>query len=375
MVSLALIDLLNIPALVLLGIVTSYEDLKNHKIRNKWILIAVIYSVVSLAIALGYLWLRHELIDLSYARMFFVNLAVSIGFGFFLWLSKLWSPGDAKLFMAYAALIPLSTYKWGAIGFFPAYILLINTFTPLFLVFLVRVLTKVAPKVFWEELKKTLHPKLILSFILFVFGFSFVTTLVFGWLGIAPSFILSMAFLLAIMILFTMVLKIDLTMVSIALCILRLIIQFNAVFRIEFLITLLAQVLFFLLAIYLVLNLGKRAFAKPIYVESLKPGMCLVEDIIEEDGAYKRVNVTSISFLQSLFEGLKESKSILSDYMCLTKADVEKINRLHSEDKLKEPHIFIHEKIGFALFMFIGAIITLIARGDVLFAIRALLGV
>ncbi len=94
MVSLALIEILNIPALLLLGIITSYEDIRLHKIRNKWVLIAVLYSLLSLGIVLGYLGLRHELITLDYVRLYFVNLLVSVGFGFFLWLSRLWSPGD-----------------------------------------------------------------------------------------------------------------------------------------------------------------------------------------------------------------------------------------------------------------------------------------
>ena len=57
----------------------------------------------------------------------------------------------------------------------------------------------------------------------------------------------------------------------------------------------------------------------------------------------------------------------------LTKEDVEKINKLHSEGKFKPHVISIYHTVPFAPFMFLGVLMTIIAQGNVLMALRVLI--
>lgn len=370
MIELTYFDILNIPAILMLGVVTSFQDLKEGKIRNKWIIISVLYSFFSLGLTALLLRMSGSSINPEYVRIFFANIGFSLAFAVFIWLCKLWSAGDAKLFVAYAALIPLSTYKWQVVAIFPAYILLINTFTPIFVFFLARMLIRLNPKMGWEELKKSFQPKTILSFALFIFGFSVIGNLFFGLTGIQPNMILITMFLFLVLIFFTTAVKVDLLKVSIVFAVLRLVLDFRQVITLGFWVQFTLTIFAFMLLRYFVLNLGSRAFARQTYIEDLKPGMCLVYDVVEDKGTLKHKRTVSYSFLQSMLQAFGSTKSVLSDYSCLSKEDVEKLQKGHSAGKLKEHIILVYDKIGFAVFMFVGAIVTLIVKGDLIVAIR-----
>jgi len=372
MIQLTYLDILNIPALLMLGVVTSYQDFKEGKIRNRWIVISVIYSFFSLgAVALLYR-IGGGSINPEYVKSFFTNLGFSLGFAVFIWLCKLWSAGDAKLFVAYAALIPMSTYKWQISALFPSYVLLINTFTPIFVFFLARLLMRLKPAVVWDELKKSLSPKLLLNFGLFVFGFSAIGGVLFSMIGLDGGFLIDMVFLLFMMVFFTNALKIDLLRVSIVFSAVRLVLDLHYVFSFAYWAAFLLQMAGFVVLRYFVLNLGFRAFSKPVDVEKLEQGMCLAEDIVDEKGELKKKSSVSLSFLQSIFESAQERKSILSDYTCISEDDVEMLKRLHSEGRLKAHEVLIFEKMSFAIFMFAGVLITLASSGDMIVGIRLL---
>ena len=369
MPDLNLLDFMNIPVVLALGIITSVQDMKSGKIKNKWIIIGIAYSLLSLGIMILTLGLNNIPVNIEYLRIYCLNILISLVVGFIFWLSKLWSPGDGKLFLMYASLIPLSAYKWGDIGLFPSYIILINTFTPVLFYFLVKLFSRINPGIVIQEFKKILDPKLLLSFALFLFGFGFLSRIILSYLAIQNSQVINIILILGMMILFQNVLKINLNITGIALSAVRVIFDFSAVFSYAFLATFLVQYVFFVLLIYFILNLGFHAFSKPIYIEDLKPGMSLAEDIVDEKGEYIKIRPISVSFISSFFNFM-QARSIFSDYSSLSESDILRIKKLHSEGKFKDHVIFIYEKIHFAVFMLIGIIITLIFRGNFLMALK-----
>ena len=68
---------------------------------------------------------------------YFNELILSVFFalfaGFIMWYVGLWTAGDAKLFVAYTAIVPLSVYNYGYIKYFPSMTILINTFVHVFI--------------------------------------------------------------------------------------------------------------------------------------------------------------------------------------------------------------------------------------------------
>ncbi len=122
-----------LPIIISLAIITSYEDIKIGKIRNKWILTALIFSFfINLFLFLTNNITGKEIIDLS------INFGITIIFAFVLWNFKFWSAGDGKLFIAYASLIPVIFYSAPFINIFPSFNLFINTIIPFFIYLLIK---------------------------------------------------------------------------------------------------------------------------------------------------------------------------------------------------------------------------------------------
>ena len=91
-----------LPAIILLGLITSYEDIKFGKIRNKWIVFSLCYTFIVYLILISYYYFN-SMLSLGYLIELLTNFifVVLIGFGF--WYFKLWTTGDGKLFIAFAA--------------------------------------------------------------------------------------------------------------------------------------------------------------------------------------------------------------------------------------------------------------------------------
>jgi len=138
-----------LPVIFFIGLVTSYEDIKYGKIRNKWIILglgwgAVVfllcfiwYFIASPVSELYYSKVMHLPVDsflpvytfnLSFLLKSLVNFLTAAATGFALWRFNSWAAGDAKLFLVYSLLIPLFHYQQSYLPIFPSFILLVNIF-------------------------------------------------------------------------------------------------------------------------------------------------------------------------------------------------------------------------------------------------------
>lgn len=139
----SIIDILFLPVIFLLGIVTSYEDIKYGKIRNKWIFWGFLYWLV--LFCAFFLWNFYfdsifsyfsdnikltSLIQFEhdYLIAVVVNGFVALFFVFVLWEFGIIAAGDAKLFWLYSLLVPFTYYWKTYLYFFPSLILFFNTF-------------------------------------------------------------------------------------------------------------------------------------------------------------------------------------------------------------------------------------------------------
>jgi Flp pilus assembly protein protease CpaA len=155
-----------LPAILALGVVTSYEDIKEGKIRNFHVLAAISIGVF-LNLLLFFLGMipTENLFTIS---LFFVE-ALFIGVA--IWIMGYWSPGDAKLFTAFSILIPPEVYINSTTEFAPID-LLINIILPVFIYLFTILLIRTTSKQKVDVLKSVLNPKNLFLTLLAIFSLS-----------------------------------------------------------------------------------------------------------------------------------------------------------------------------------------------------------
>ncbi len=117
-----LIESFSLATIFLIGILTSYEDIRTGKIRNAWIITGFIC-------AFFFYYFEYFFRTLPFG-VIFTNFIISSAVAFTLWNLKYWSAGDAKLFSLYSVLVPVWIYHKMYFHFFPSFNILYYTFIP-----------------------------------------------------------------------------------------------------------------------------------------------------------------------------------------------------------------------------------------------------
>jgi archaeal preflagellin peptidase FlaK len=343
--------LLYIPAIVLLGLITSHEDMKKGIIRNKLVLFAIIYSFFVLIIIRP---------DIEYISSFFMNSFFATIAAILFWLVNLWSAGDAKLFIAYVFLIPLNSYVYGYDNLFPAMAVLVNTFLPLFVFYFLKTFSKIT----WQQLIKTLKfsfdkKKLSNLFISF-FAISWPLYFLSSMNNIFSNLFLAVIVIFLILSLLEFLLPGKQIKWFIVISLIRLLID-RSILKQEFWVMFSIFFISYLILRYFVLFLSFSAFTKDINIEELKPGMMLAQKVVKKGKGF----VLQDAFITNLFEGLKKQKNSILAPKVLNKGDITFIKKSHSDNKIKKHQIKVQEFVSFALFLFMGVILTLFFRGNI----------
>jgi hypothetical protein len=160
-------DILFLPLVFFIGLITSYEDIRFGKVKNKWILLGLGWGLA--VIILSLLW---DLIASPVTRFFsetfpvftvspiylskvVLNAVIALVIAFLMWRFNTWAAGDAKLFFVYSLLIPLKYYWKAYLPVFPSFALLINIFIPIFLYLLFRACFHYAKFIYFRLFKPT----------------------------------------------------------------------------------------------------------------------------------------------------------------------------------------------------------------------------
>ena len=186
----AFIDFYAITVLVIIvfGAIISYEDLMKKRIRNKYLLYAITYSIV---LNIIYVLLEGSL---PYLKAFFINALFSLFVGFLLWYVHLWTAGDGKLFFTYALLVPLTTYSTQSTTFFPSYTILLNTFVPLFFVFLINIFIKSKKEELVRAFRFMTNPYTVVQITIILFGFVWLLSFPLSLLNIPSNYFVNILF-------------------------------------------------------------------------------------------------------------------------------------------------------------------------------------
>ena len=120
------------PGITILGIVSSYTDIKYKKIKNTHLAIALIYGI------LIYVYLFFNKQFPLNSLILSLNIGIASVLSLFLYFSHMWSAGDSKLFIVYAVLMPtqkyISLFTFPCIGLFLSIIIISFSVIILFMI-------------------------------------------------------------------------------------------------------------------------------------------------------------------------------------------------------------------------------------------------
>ena len=331
--------------ILFLGIVTSYEDIKFGKIRNKWILFSISYSILIYL----YLFLLNNNygLNLKFILGLLLNSILALIVGFLMWNVGLWRAGDAKLFFSFVILMPYSQSYFSFVN------ILSFTFIPISLFFLATSILKTSYKEKRYYFKKTFNIKAIITIILFIFGVSWLISPLFQFLGLKINILLSLFFIFLVYYFVENIIKIRLYYIALLLSVLRLILD-PSVYSLYFVYQLIALTLLFLIIRIFIISMSSKYFANELKFSELKEGMIPAEIIFLFKGKYYK---KPRRFFIFSFKKKKVGKLLFKNYNELTKEAIDRLNSL--QKRLPFKTLRIQTTIPFAPFMLLGVLLTL----------------
>jgi hypothetical protein len=373
-----------LPAIILLGVITSYQDITTGKIRNRWVLIAIGYVVVAYSIIIPYTSATSG-IDAHYVYETLTNAVFSVLAGFLLWYFGIWTAGDGKLFIAFSLLIPLSAYPYGYQEWVPSVVLLINMFivSSVLLLFAIIVRTK------WRKLLSILGDILRQLFMPLQLAMSAANLLVVSWaataiISIMPGQSNALAVGILTLLLYATIqnaLPRWAGYAFIGLSVIRLIVDHSTwtlAFWTTFTLILLVWRILIATISGSISRIGHELFTKEIEVKYLHEGINLAERIDEKKHMEKK-EIQLLRRKQGVEIICRDKRYYVKRPMGLGIAGNfigEEAEGLTSEQiarikRIGFKTVRVSETLPFAPFLFAGTLATIIAKGNVL--IRAML--
>lgn len=344
---------LNAVVLVITGFATSLTDIKKGKIMNKHVAL-VIFSVF----AANIIYFQ----DFSRVASVLLSTSFSLFIGFMIWMGNLWTAGDAKLFVAYSSL--LSGFLVPGSFFEIPVLILINTVTPVFFFYLFLIMKRTTRKEKIEVFLDAFSPKNIATISLFIFSFTWIVKLLSAHASFVSNYFVTITLLFLILYFITNFMKTDILKVSLAIGILRLILDFSNIFTLFFAKDFLFILMGFLILRFFILKLGAKVFSSEIKVDELEEGMLILDRIREEGQKYFKESAVDFSLVGMLRK--KQKKYLIENSPTgLSRKEVEEIKRLKKEGKLNFDSLSVHQTLPFAPLLFLGVFITFAVRENI----------
>jgi len=358
-----------LPMILFIGGITTYQDIKYGKIKNIWIMLALAYAVIAnIALVIVVTQLGQD-VRPAYFIELSVSVAISLFIGFAMWWIGLWTAGDAKLFTAFTALIPLTVYKYGHVPYFSSSNVLINTFVPFFVMYFFMLMFRTTIKQKIHYMLKSLEPKQLLFLFLFLFAFMWPTQLFFSLTNIPANYFYSIVFLFLMMVVFEKIFGKRFMYVLVVLGIIRVIFD-PSLLSTNTLYSLLSTMAGFVFLRFFILYAGYDLLTVNTDIGLLKKGMVPAELIYKEGKKFRKQRILMFSMLSYLAEAAKKRDYVFETAAeGLTERDVAKLKK----HKLGFEHLRIYKTLSFAPYLFAGVILTIIFQGDMFIAIALLI--
>lgn len=341
------------------GFISTYYDMKKGIIKNKLILIMLITAVILHTFSI---FLSPALFAMLPSLI--LNVGFSIFVGVLLWMIQIWPAGDAKLFISYSSLIPLTLFE-NFVSPFISFDFLINTFVPIFFIMFIFLLIKSGPSEIKKSLKFTFKPYDTFIVFIVIVGFLWFIRNAFSFLGIFINYFIIIILLFIILEIINKIVPVNMEYLYVFLVILRLILDYRTVFTFGYLYDLLSIFFAYVVIRYFIIDLGFRGFTVKKKIEDLESGMCLAEGIIKSKKRgvnYEKRGMMFFSFPQALMEKRRIKYIHNVSFDGLSKKDVEKIKKLRKEGKIPFDELMVQVSTPVAVFLFVGIVLTIILQ-------------
>jgi len=338
--------LLNIFSICILGFVTSYTDLKKGLIQNKFV-----FPAIALAFVLNFLN------GFSFYG-FLLNGFLAFLFGLLLWLASLWSAGDAKLFLAFALLFPMSFYDSGTV--FPAFSILVNSFVPAFVFLLVLVISRTTLKQKKVALKESFKPGLVLSVMIYFFSLYWLLDFIFSLFNLQLDLFTTSILLFLIIAGVEILLPRKAMYFFAALSVIFFFYRMDLVLNLDFVLFFFSFLTMALVLLFVVLRLGISSFGKAVEVNDLKPGMVLLETVFSRKGIIEKKKPLLPSFV-NIFLEIREKPLLNSGPTGISNEDIDLLKREKKAKKVKFGKLLVQETLPFAPIIFAGTVLSFLA--------------
>jgi len=338
-------------ALVLFfGFITSYQDFKHKKVKNK---------ILLYMFCIGFILNFFEAFTISPILLLysFSNLFFSFLICFSLWAMGVLSGGDAKLIIAFSYLIPPSLYNYVYFQIYPAFSLLINIFVPASLILLVLAFFRIRKNCL-RIAKETFNKKVFTFTFIFVVSFLGVTEILLQIIQISSNFIIQ-SLLLFFIFYILRILNINVLKISSIVLFILIIFFPETIISLDYLASVIYTMIYILFFSF-ILTVADKAYSQEIKIEYLKPGMKLSEILIKEKEKYRKENFTLRFFYDFLF--LSE-KRIKGGSVSINEKIINELKKLKKDGKLNFDKIKISTTINFAPFISFGAFLTILFKG------------
>lgn len=341
----------NILFILLLGVITSYEDARKNKISNKYVAMATVFAFLT-NVLWSYLSPAPAETKMLYIQATLLNAFLAFAVGFLLWRCGIWRAGDGKLFFAYSFLLPISTYYYGFVMYFPSFTILLNTLVPTFLLLTLNVWVTTSNEEKFKILRGLMNPRNIVYAFLSLINIQWILSILFKLLSIkdtiAPTYLSILALLFITDRFQELIYK-----TSIPLFLLRLFFDYETLLSPTLIIQFTLMFAFFILLIPFITNLGSFRFNDRVKLTRLKPGMCCAERIVRKGRFYERSSTAKRGILKMNYESL-------------TADDIERLKRLSKQGKVRFDELVIRHTIPFAPLLFLGVLLTILLKGDII---------
>jgi hypothetical protein len=366
-----------LPLGVVFGLVASYFDIKKRKTPNFLIMPTLIGASIIHGLLLIFSLLNVVFFPIELYCEFFLSLLYSILLVYFLWNLRLISAGDAKIFIVFFFLMLPTIFNFNHVRNFYHVSFLQNALLIALCYLIPFILTSTSFSQMGLRFKKILHWRTLLTVILFVYAFSYLSNYLMRLLGInSPTLFLSVIFIFLLLQISRWLFKKYIIVFILSVCALRLFLEFNQALSFRYWQNTVFLAVLILLFRFFFMYLGYNVFTREVKLEDLKPGMMLAEKIAFKRNSKEVQFIKTQDYKRTLIEVMDDSvapelKAFQDEFSYdpktgLGKETIEKLIKWRERGHLNYDSFLIFDSFAFAPYIFVAFLLTFVFQGDLI---------